>query len=1249
MLPKTGGLRPMLEDEFERRYPEYQGKKGTRSYSRAFRKAQRDKSQWINVSSALKGVREGIEAEEAERKVPHQESMANAQVRRLRTDDEMKAFRKRDQSGILTEEDELWDRLYQATMHKESAMGEVASARSRNDQATADRETLIVHTHARSQLYALEHILEKKLESMSDKTPEEKMNEMMADPVYKEYLQLRMEVLGTNMSSELQELMGHDPMIQSYMQLVTLPTDAPPEPETSAAAPEAAPSAANPMAALSATAPTPAPSAASPMAALSATVPAAAPSAAAPIAAPAAAAPAPSLSATAAAPAPSAAPTAAPSPAPTAAPSPASTAASSSAPTAALSPASTAAPSPSSPETAPSGPQPNYIYVLKESEENYEAEIAAAEKAYKQAEVIHDTYGMEVAKARLMAAARVGMRQLETKIQEEMENGHRLEQPEQKKWSLENLPDYKKYLKLRGIVIDQITSDQSRTDPVLRDPAMQEINQRMQAQSNSGMAAPGMGMDMGMGMDPLMGMIAPMMQPGGEAGAAAPAPLPSELAATQKPAAPSSEGQLQMADAQLALQQLSELQMLYGGGQPDAAQAAPLPSELAATQTGFVPDMSFGMGNMGFSMWNPMWNPMWNMGMGPLPEAAGAMPPAGAGEPGAAAAASPSAEASEAAGPHLVPLTLPNQPMAPMGVPMAPMQPMAPMVPGGEDFPADEFPSAAPAKEDDTKELLANAEAVAVARDLDPPDLREVEASEPAGDTFGFNSEGRMQFQMFRGVSFLLGTYNEDDQTHGKLFKQLKTALDAFSRVQKNREAVGSEEVFETMIGNTLADVVSTMTAYRMKLGNELHDPKLAGKAEDARRQIEILDQVLPVAVADRQTYAGRVSTTLAHSEQDQGPGSKKEGGVNTVTRFLRNGKSAFFKPRKSVSDETETGVMERIGIEPARIRTGGNTAHDPRLANREIAYARLGALLGSGVTVGAKKAVIGDGEGNVSTGVLMEEAKGRSWTDYRWRYHGLQQDAQPAADPANLLQGSGGERGETLLDRLSGSGFSLGEKESNAVIDAAPKDTGPALDMANGDFQRQMNEMFLLDTLAGHTDRHMGNFLVDRGEGNSISVKAIDNDLTFGALGSTEADKAAFGKRGQSFNYGGLPAEMQIDAKMAAKIRNVNKDLLQAAFSDLLEQKEIDALWARFEMMQEYIGEMEKKGRLVSEWNAQTAQTEVGLAGGINSFAKEDAAHAGGYSGNNYYQRQMLMLESASRNYRDLWQFANGVKQKGK
>ena len=119
----------------------------------------------------------------------------------------------------------------------------------------------------------------------------------------------------------------------------------------------------------------------------------------------------------------------------------------------------------------------------------------------------------------------------------------------------------------------------------------------------------------------------------------------------------------------------------------------------------------------------------------------------------------------------------------------------------------------------------------------------------------------------------------------------------------------------------------------------------------------------------------------------------------------------------------------------------------------------------------------------------------------------------------------------------------------------------------------------------------------------------------------------------------------------MASRIGAVDKDTLVRTFSDVLDEEEIQALSERFEYMREYIDDLRQQDEslIVDEWNADTAAREFLLAGGINSFAKEDAAHAGGYSGNNYYQRQMLMLESASRNYRDLWQFANGVKQKGK
>ena len=47
-----------------------------------------------------------------------------------------------------------------------------------------------------------------------------------------------------------------------------------------------------------------------------------------------------------------------------------------------------------------------------------------------------------------------------------------------------------------------------------------------------------------------------------------------------------------------------------------------------------------------------------------------------------------------------------------------------------------------------------------------------------------------------------------------------------------------------------------------------------------------------------------------------------------------------------------------------------------------------------------------------------------------------------------------------------------------------------------------------------------MGNFKVNRDENGKISVKTLDNDITFGSLGSETADKTAFGKRGDAPDY---------------------------------------------------------------------------------------------------------------------------------
>ena len=499
----------------------------------------------------------------------------------------------------------------------------------------------------------------------------------------------------------------------------------------------------------------------------------------------------------------------------------------------------------------------------------------------------------------------------------------------------------------------------------------------------------------------------------------------------------------------------------------------------------------------------------------------------------------------------------------------------------------------------------------------------EPETMTPARETFEFASEKKDPDQLpINGIGFLLGMSNADDAKHGEEFKKMMEGLNALAAIKGNRRHLG-DMAYEGMLGNTYDKAIAGMKQYRRKLKFELVGD--TSDREDRQRQIALLKDMITRAKADKKANRERQSTTVAAAEK----GEKQSGGINTVTRVLRKGKAAFFKPQKKESDRLERNVMADVGIQPAEVDKKGNVVHDPRLANREIAYSRLGALLGSSVTLDAKKAM---DEESGTAGVLTEEAKGKTWDEYNWNFFGLSRPASGGQVNARATLGyTEGRQDANLGDRLDAQGIGLQRKTlSGSFNKAADPKRGEALDVADADFQRQMNEMFLLDTLAGHRDRHGGNFHINRGEDGKIGVKAIDNDLTFGSLG--EFDEAAFGKRGLSPNYTGLPAQMQIDAKMAQKIRSIDRPMLDQVFGDLLEPKEIESLWTRFKMMKEYIDSTEHRdpSLLVKEWNEETAKREMRLAGGIGSHVNEDIRHADGYSGNNYYQRQMLALNAS-------------------
>ena len=445
----------------------------------------------------------------------------------------------------------------------------------------------------------------------------------------------------------------------------------------------------------------------------------------------------------------------------------------------------------------------------------------------------------------------------------------------------------------------------------------------------------------------------------------------------------------------------------------------------------------------------------------------------------------------------------------------------------------------------------------------------------------------------------------------------MMSAVDTLNSVKGKRQDLDGM-VYDAMLGNAYDAAIAGMEKYRKKLKSEW------GNRTERHRQIDLLDEWLATARSDRERNASRQEVTIGARDLTD---TVLQGGVNAVRKMVRGGQSAYFKAEKAATTkEGEKAVMDRIGI-------AHGAGDKPNLSNREVAYTLLGRLLGTDVTIGAKKATMGpDTDDKGRKGVLSEGAKGKQYSRYNWSYFDL--DSRDSADKT----GAGLQVNITRDQGFNGFGGGMFD------------DPGDVMDSTDANFQRQMNQMFLLDTLAAHTDRHIGNYLVDRGEGDGISVKAIDNDLTFGHLGRDETtgrdlDAVDFGKRRDlKSSYSGLPAQMMLDEEMAMKIRNMDRQTLDLTFSGLLDKEDIDALWTRFVKMKIYIDGLRESdpSLLVSQWTDETARREAQMTPDIESFKHEDLEYAGGYSGLSYYQRHMLMLNAAKRG--DLFGYKSAI-----
>ena len=363
-------------------------------------------------------------------------------------------------------------------------------------------------------------------------------------------------------------------------------------------------------------------------------------------------------------------------------------------------------------------------------------------------------------------------------------------------------------------------------------------------------------------------------------------------------------------------------------------------------------------------------------------------------------------------------------------------------------------------------------------------------------------------------------------------------------------------------------------------------------------------------------------------------PGAKDSQGESNERKFFKkeNIVDEKYRNTKKAAIETElTNFMPHLGINVGK----DDEKVDRHMRDREIGYSMLNDYLGAGVSVGAREAA--DESGN--KGALLDEAKGMTPDEYGWNYLApidpektSKEEQEQALDLTDsIVKDENGVVDKTKTskygDRLKAAkkelvptsyqvtkkgqdGKDLTDGEGNPIY-------APTLDVFDPKLHRDMNRLQIMDSLTGHIDRHSDNFKIETDEeGKYKSLKAIDNDMSFGAK------KRGFGER--FHNSPGMGDGALIDKEMADRVKNVPRQdldyLFRGMFSEDPEESKavIENLWSNMQGFNEY-AERNKKFQ-VEDWTKTHGMEELLTAtGALFNASTKTQSH------NTLYQRLMM------------------------
>ena len=204
------------------------------------------------------------------------------------------------------------------------------------------------------------------------------------------------------------------------------------------------------------------------------------------------------------------------------------------------------------------------------------------------------------------------------------------------------------------------------------------------------------------------------------------------------------------------------------------------------------------------------------------------------------------------------------------------------------------------------------------------------------------------------------------------------------------------------------------------------------------------------------------------------------------------------------------------------------------------------------------------------------------------------------------LMEKAEGEEANDVLEAVFYEGLKNSDKEIKTKEDKFTSAEAMIREKMTGAMQRDLADLQVLDYICGQTDRHAGNFFIQKGEnGMMTGLIGIDNDMSFGdALSNADNSREVVDDNGELL----IP---HMSRKMAESIAVLNDKMLEMVLQDLIEPAELAACLKRFRRVKNAVlkelGKPKGECRLLSdnEWN-QNSMNDFMNAGGLEKIGNK-------------------------------------------